>query len=90
MSGSSGAAYQITIGNARRITNGQPRLTLDGKPIEGNLLPVLGDGATHRVEVTYEPARVTAKVSNNEQRPEPCMVYRSRKAVAAHQRGQAK
>ena len=27
-------------------------MTVDGAPVEGNIIPVAGDGKTHKVEVT--------------------------------------
>ncbi|MCM8812155.1 MAG: hypothetical protein NC910_03780 [Candidatus Omnitrophica bacterium] len=46
-----GAVYEITIKNPMGVSSGVRALTVDGKPIRGTLIPVHGDGKTHRVEV---------------------------------------
>jgi cellobiose phosphorylase len=44
-----GATYHITV---RRAGDGNcVSLAVDGQPVEGNILPVFGDGRIHRVEV---------------------------------------
>jgi cellobiose phosphorylase len=49
-----GAVYNITIKNPDKVAGGKPVVTLDGKPIEGNLLPVFPAGTTHTVEVVMK------------------------------------
>ena len=46
-----GALYQIDIQNPAHVCRGVKEVTVDGKKIEGNVLPVFGDGKTHAVEV---------------------------------------
>ncbi|KPK64928.1 MAG: hypothetical protein AMK73_04480 [Planctomycetes bacterium SM23_32] len=45
------ATYEIAVSNPDGVMKGVRSVTLDGKPIEGNVLPALGDGQVHRVEV---------------------------------------
>ena len=47
-----GATYAIDIQNPSHVCRGVKSVTVDGKAIEGNVLPVFGDGKTHRVTVT--------------------------------------
>ena len=49
-----GDTYRISITNPRKLCQGVRRLTVDGKPREGNLVPVFGDGAVHEVEGVLE------------------------------------
>ena len=44
-----GDTYVIRIENPRNVQKGVAALTLDGKSIEGNKLPVVGDGGVHEV-----------------------------------------
>ncbi|MCD1257599.1 glycosyl transferase [Paenibacillus athensensis] len=46
-----GDTYRIRVTNPNRVNKGVASVTVDGKAIEGNVLPVFGDGATHEVEV---------------------------------------
>ncbi len=46
-----GATYDIKISNPDHICKGIKSVTVDGAAIEGNVLPVFGDGNTHSVEV---------------------------------------
>jgi len=46
-----GATYEITVVNPEHVSRGVARMTLDGSDAGGVLLPALGDGKTHRVEV---------------------------------------
>ena len=46
-----GATYQIAIKNPDHVCRGVKRVTVDGQAIEGNVLPVFGDGKVHQVEV---------------------------------------
>ena len=45
-----GATYDITVKNPNHISKGIKAVTVDGKAIEGNILPVFENG-THTVEV---------------------------------------
>lgn len=47
-----GATYEIHVHNPERVSSGVCKMTLDGGEVKGNLLPALGDGKAHRVEVT--------------------------------------
>ncbi|MGN0346695.1 MAG: GH36-type glycosyl hydrolase domain-containing protein [Lachnospiraceae bacterium] len=46
-----GATYDIKVTNPKHICKGVASVTVDGTAIEGNILPVFGDGKTHSVEV---------------------------------------
>jgi len=46
-----GATYEIRITNPDGVCKGVKSVTVDGEPIDGNLLPVFGDRQTHVVEV---------------------------------------
>jgi len=46
-----GASYAITFKNPDHVSKGIKSVTVDGKAIDGNVLPVFGDGKTHEVEV---------------------------------------
>ncbi len=46
-----GAVYRIEVQNPQRVSRGVKSVTVDGRPIEGQLLPVLADGQTHVVNV---------------------------------------
>ncbi len=46
-----GDTYGVVVRNPRRVSRGVARMTVDGKPVEGNLVPVFGDRAKHMVEV---------------------------------------
>jgi cellobiose phosphorylase len=45
------AVYSITVDNNASVEKGIKSVTLDGKPLSGTVLPVLGDGKIHKVEV---------------------------------------
>lgn len=45
-----GSTYNITVKNPKGVHKGVKELLVDGKPVEGNLLPVFGDGQIHNVE----------------------------------------
>ncbi len=47
-----GATYEIAIKNPDHVCRGVKAVTVDGKAIEGNVLPVFADGQVHQVEVT--------------------------------------
>ncbi|WP_129724022.1 GH36-type glycosyl hydrolase domain-containing protein [Xylanivirga thermophila] len=44
-----GDTYEITIDNSAHVQRGIKRLEIDGKEIEGNIIPVFGDGEKHKV-----------------------------------------
>ena len=53
-----GATYAIAVSNPHHVSHGVAQVRVDGRPIAGSLLPVFGDGATHRVEVVLgSPSR---------------------------------
>jgi cellobiose phosphorylase len=45
------AVYEIEVKNPTHVCKGVKSVTVDGKEIPGNVVPVLADGQTHRVEV---------------------------------------
>ena len=47
-----GATYEIDIQNPGHVCRGVKSVTVDGKAIDGNVLPVFGDGKAHKVTVT--------------------------------------
>jgi cellobiose phosphorylase len=46
-----GDKYQITVKNPNHISKGVARMTVDGKKVQGNIIPVAGDKKVHEVEV---------------------------------------
>jgi cellobiose phosphorylase len=46
-----GATYAITVRNPDHVCRGVRELRVDGRRLEGNRLPLFGDGGTHAVEV---------------------------------------
>lgn len=46
-----GATYDISVGNPSGVEKGIKSVLVDGEMIEGNRIPVFGDGATHSVQV---------------------------------------
>ncbi len=46
-----GATYEITFTNPHHVSKGVSSVIVDGKVIEGNVLPVFADGNVHSVEV---------------------------------------
>ena len=46
-----GDTYEIDIKNPSHVCKGVKSLTVDGKAVDGVIVPVIGDGKTHRVEV---------------------------------------
>ncbi len=46
-----GASYQIRVKNPQHICKGVKTLQVDGKMLDGNLIPVFADGLTHTIEV---------------------------------------
>ncbi len=47
-----GATYNVDIRNPEHVCRGVKRVTVDGKAIDGNVLPVFADGKVHDVVVT--------------------------------------
>jgi len=45
------AVYQIEVKNPDHVCKGVKAVKVDGKKITGNIVPILGDGKTYRVEV---------------------------------------
>ena len=46
-----GDTYDIKVSNPNHVNKGVKSLVVDGKAIDGNVIPVAGDGQTHTVEV---------------------------------------
>ncbi|MCB2308670.1 glycosyl transferase [Clostridium estertheticum] len=46
-----GDIYNIKINNSQHICKGVKLVTVDGKAIQGDILPVFGDGCTHKIEI---------------------------------------
>jgi len=46
-----GAKYVIEVRNEEHVCRGVKQIIVDGKPVDGNVLPVFNDGATHSVTV---------------------------------------
>ena len=46
-----GDTYNITVTNPDHVMKGVKSITVDGKPLAGNVLPVYGDKAVHEVQV---------------------------------------
>ena len=46
-----GDKYNITISNPSHVSKGVVKLVVDGKEVEGNIIPVAGDQKVHEVEV---------------------------------------
>lgn len=51
-----GAEYEIVVTNPEHVSKGVQKLVVDGKAIDGNVVPVF-DGGTHRVEVVLGAAQ---------------------------------
>ena len=45
------AVYHIEVRNPDRVCKGVKSISADGKKVEGNVVPIFGDGKAHRVEV---------------------------------------
>src|SRR5439155_26373817 len=45
-----GAEYRINVKNSGKASPGGPKLTVDGKPVQGDLVPYAAPGATVTVE----------------------------------------
>lgn len=46
-----GATYNISVKNPEHVCKGIKSVTVDGKAIDGNVLPVFSDGKAHTVEI---------------------------------------
>jgi cellobiose phosphorylase len=46
-----GDVYEISVSNPDHVSKGVKSVTVDGKAIDGNVIPTIGDGQTHKVEV---------------------------------------
>ena len=46
-----GDTYDIEVKNPDHVCKGVKSMTVDGKAIDGNVIPVAGDGKAHKVEV---------------------------------------
>ncbi|MBU3075482.1 GH36-type glycosyl hydrolase domain-containing protein [Clostridium estertheticum] len=46
-----GDIYNIKINNSQHICKGIKLITVDGKAIQGDILPVFGDGCAHKIEI---------------------------------------
>ena len=46
-----GDKYRITVKNPKHVSKGVARVAMDGKEVEGNIIPLAGDKQTHEVEV---------------------------------------
>ena len=46
-----GDTFEIKVSNPDHVNKGVKSMTVDGNAVEGNVIPVFGDGATHKVEV---------------------------------------
>ncbi|HPH95707.1 MAG TPA: hypothetical protein PKW33_04060 [Anaerolineaceae bacterium] len=47
-----GATYEIEVVNPQHVARGRVQLELDGRPVEGDILPVLPAGSSGRVKAT--------------------------------------
>jgi cellobiose phosphorylase len=47
-----GTTYEVAITKPKGIQTGKVSITLDGQSLEGNVVPPLNDGKTHKVAVT--------------------------------------
>lgn len=47
-----GDTFEIHVKNPHHVSKGIKEMILDGKKIVGNIIPVIGDGLLHKVEVT--------------------------------------
>lgn len=49
---SRGATYDISVRNPHHVSKGVQGIVVNGKPIEGNVLPIMPEGSVNKVEVT--------------------------------------
>ncbi len=47
-----GATYDISVRNPHHVSKGVQGIVVNGKPIEGNVLPIMPEGSVNKVEVT--------------------------------------
>ncbi len=47
-----GATYEISVRNPRHVSKGVESILVNGKPIVGNVLPIMPEGSVNKVEVT--------------------------------------
>jgi cellobiose phosphorylase (EC 2.4.1.20) len=45
------ATYNIEVKNPNGVSCGISQMLVDGKAVEGNIIPILGDGQTHEVQI---------------------------------------
>jgi cellobiose phosphorylase len=50
-----GAVYEITVNNPWHVSKGVKSITVDGQPLQGNIIPPHGDGKVHQVVVVLGP-----------------------------------
>jgi cellobiose phosphorylase len=67
-----GATYVIEVENPDHVCTGVREMTVDGKPVEGNILPIFEDGAKHFVTVimgaeapTPKPPKISDETNKN-------------------------
>jgi cellobiose phosphorylase len=46
------ATYHIEVDNPAHVSKGVRSMTVDGKAMQGNLIPVFNDGQHHAVKIT--------------------------------------
>jgi len=46
------ATYHIEVKNPNGVSRGIAQMLVDGKAVEGNVVPIFGDGQTHEVQIT--------------------------------------
>jgi cellobiose phosphorylase len=46
-----GDTFNIAIKNPNHVSSGVAKMTVDGKTVTGNIIPVVGDGKEHVVEI---------------------------------------
>jgi cellobiose phosphorylase len=51
-----GDHYSILVKRNTKLSPGESKIRLDGKPVQGNLIIALKDGKTHQVNVEVGPA----------------------------------
>ena len=52
-----GAKYIIEVSNPQHVNKGVSSVEVDGKPLDGSLIPYFEDGAQHQVVVTMGEKR---------------------------------
>jgi cellobiose phosphorylase len=62
-----GATYNITVKNPSHISKGVASVMVDGKPIEGNVVPVFGDGQKHLIEIVMGSTAENFQTSKNQE-----------------------